>query len=174
MNLYAGIGSRETPSDVLQFMTVTATFLCANGYVLRSGGAPGADLAFEAGVPDPKMKEIYLPWKKFNGNPSPLYEVTCDAIDLAKQYHPSWSRLTKAGRQLMARNSYQIMGYDLETPVAFVICWTRLGKKLGGTAQALRIAEACAIPIYNLYFEETRNTIQNWMNTGGINAFREE
>lgn len=55
--LYAGIGSRETPRSILDLMTAIARKLEALGYTLRSGGATGADTAFEEGVE--RLKEIY-------------------------------------------------------------------------------------------------------------------
>jgi hypothetical protein len=34
--------------------------------------------------------------------------------------------------------------------VEFVVCWTKHGGEVGGTAQAMRVARAHAIPIFNL------------------------
>jgi predicted Rossmann fold nucleotide-binding protein DprA/Smf involved in DNA uptake len=45
---YAGIGSRQTPPDVLRRMTRYAQRLQELGWVLRSGGAAGADTTFQA------------------------------------------------------------------------------------------------------------------------------
>ena len=47
---YAGIGSRKTPPHVLAAMTQIAEALAERGYILRSGGAGGADSAFEKGA----------------------------------------------------------------------------------------------------------------------------
>ena len=44
---YAGIGSRATPQAELEAMTEAAKMLSEKGYTLRSGGAKGADTAFE-------------------------------------------------------------------------------------------------------------------------------
>ena len=41
---YAGIGSRETPDQVLQIMTDLAVALAKEKFTLRSGGAGGADI----------------------------------------------------------------------------------------------------------------------------------
>jgi hypothetical protein len=60
---YAGIGSRETPADVMALMGRVAARLEVLGWTLRSGAAQGADQAFEAGVSS--KKEIFLPWKGF-------------------------------------------------------------------------------------------------------------
>ena len=58
---YAGIGSRETPIEVQSKMSKVAKMLEDKGYTLRSGGADGADFAFEKGLGKiSKNKEIYL------------------------------------------------------------------------------------------------------------------
>lgn len=147
-NFYAGIGSRETPPQVLTCMTKIAHRLHLRGYVLRSGGAGGADLAFESGAGD--AKEIYLPWRNFNGNPSPRYTPSAAAMQMAGDFHPAWERCSPGARKLHARNCHQMLGADLNTPVAFVVCWTPGGHGSGGTGQALRIARAYNIPVFDL------------------------
>lgn len=147
---YAGIGSRQTPKLICNRMTALATALELCGFTLRSGGAEGADQAFEAGVQNPANKEIYLPWRGFEGNPSPLYNPSPAAMQLAAKYHPAWERCTAGMRKLHARNCHQMLGKNLDLPVEFVLCWTSGGQMKGGTAQALRIAVDYKIPIYNL------------------------
>ena len=46
---YAGVGSRETPLHICELMTQIAKKLSSLGWVCRSGGAEGADLAFMRG-----------------------------------------------------------------------------------------------------------------------------
>ena len=149
---YTGIGSRETPPTFCVIMTNSARQLARAGYTLRSGGAPRADLAFEAGAGE--QKRIYLPWPGFNGSDSPLHtfdaQTTARAEAIAAAHHPRWSRLSDAAKKLHARNVHQVLGDDLASPSEFVICWTAGGKLQGGTAQALRIALAYKIPIINL------------------------
>ena len=71
---YAGIGSRSTHQEVLKAFEYRGEELAMRGYMLRSGGANGVDSAFEKGcVKVNGEKEIYLPWKEFNNNNSPLY-----------------------------------------------------------------------------------------------------
>jgi hypothetical protein len=48
--IYAGIGSRETPQATLDLMNLIGFTLAQKGHSLRSGGAKGADSAFEAGA----------------------------------------------------------------------------------------------------------------------------
>ena len=69
MKIYTGIGSRETPEDILTFFTQVANYLGERDFILRSGGANGADLAFEKGCQN-DQKEIYIPWKNFNDSDS--------------------------------------------------------------------------------------------------------
>ena len=146
---YAGIGSRETPEPVLKTMREMARELAEKNYTLRSGGADGADFAFEQGCDLVHgRKEIYLPWRFFNGNKSGLFKPSKEAMALAEKFHPAWYMLSGGAKKLMARNSHQVLGINLDDPVDFIICWT--DPKRGGTTQALRIAEAYGIKIFNL------------------------
>ena len=151
MNCYTGIGSRETPEAVLALFIQLGRWLANKHYTLRSGHAPGADSAFETGCSAASgTAEIYLPWPNFNGSASQYVLNTHDnAAIIAKQFHPAWNRLSPGAQKLQARNSYQILGYDLQTPTNFVICWTKDGTGQGGTGQALRIAKAHNIPIFD-------------------------
>lgn len=137
---YAGIGSRETPENVLYYMQNLAGGYARMGYTLRSGGARGADTYFELGCDIGQgPKEIYRP-----------EDAKADAFKHAAQFHPNWYRLNQYAKALHARNSLIMLGPRLNDPVDFVVCWTPNGVKIGGTAQALRIAEEYQIPIENL------------------------
>ena len=147
--IYTGIGSHETPTSILAIFAKIATRLEKRNYILRSGGATGADTGFEMGVHKTKNKEIYLPWKEFNNSTSKLFELGTDAYEMAAMFHPKWSACSPAARKFMARNCYQVLGQDLKTRTDFIICWTPGGKIVGGTGQALRIAKEYHIPIIN-------------------------
>lgn len=155
-NSYAGIGSRETPNHILVVMTEFAQLATEYDWVLRSGGAPGADQAFELGA---AKKEIYLPSRGFYDNPSPLYPPTTSAMQMAAKCHPIWKGLQPFPKLLVARNMHQIFGFDMNSPVEFVICWTRDGcesyktytRNTGGTGSAISAASRADIPVYNLY-----------------------
>lgn len=157
---YAGIGSRETPKELIPEIQSISTTLYGEGYILRSGGAPGADTFFENLIPQ-SGKEIYLPWKGFNDNTSSLYEITPESLKMAESYHPGWSRLSTGAKKLMARNCFQVLGFDLKTPVEFIVCWTPEGKIAGGTGQAMRIAKRFDIPVYNLYHNDCGRKIRD-------------
>jgi hypothetical protein len=62
--------------------------------------------------------------------------------------------LAEAGKpthKFMTRNMMQVLGKNLDTPVDFVVCWTKNGKDIGGTGAAIRCAWDHSIPVYNLY-----------------------
>ncbi len=157
MKYYAGIGSRETPNDVCLHMTAISKRLASLGYTCNSGGADGADAAFERGAVI--NRQIFLPWDGFNKrNISSLVKLHGEGSylvppfnpELVRKYHPKPNSLSDAGWKFMSRNSYQVLGKDLNTPVEFVLCWTKDGKASGGTGQAMRIAKDKNIPIFNL------------------------
>lgn len=154
--IYAGIGSRFTPEDVQINMQWSAEVLASEGWLLRSGAADGADKAFERGCDIAGgRKEIWLPWKGFNGSKStfvlPEFGERYDrAIAIAASLHPAWDRCTTAAHRLHARNVLQILGSDFETLVHKVICWTLNGAIVGGTATALKLARQHNVEIVNL------------------------
>jgi predicted Rossmann fold nucleotide-binding protein DprA/Smf involved in DNA uptake len=47
---YTGIGNRSTPTALLPVLTKISQILANKGLILRSGGAEGADEAFEQGL----------------------------------------------------------------------------------------------------------------------------
>lgn len=148
---YAGIGSRETPADVLQLMYELGAWLARQGYTLRSGGAEGADSAFEQGALSVAgaRAEIFTPM-----------DATPEALRLASEIHPNWNACTSYARKLHARNCFQVLGRTLDDPVTFVVCWTRGGQPVGGTATAIRLAERNGIPIFNLARPQDRARIE--------------
>lgn len=147
---YTGIGSRSCPAWAYDIAYQLAILLSNYDYTLRSGGADGMDTAFERGCDSVNGKrEIYLPWKGFNGNESHLYEIDTVAMEAAEYIHPYWNRLSPGAKKLHARNVYQITGYHWKHYSKFIICYTPLEK--GGTLQAIRIANEFNIPVVNLY-----------------------
>lgn len=158
---YTGIGSRTTPEDICSFMTEIAKFLYAQRFILRSGHADGADIAFENGSGN--LNEIWVPWPGFNGSYSRL--IPCSlAFKVAEKFHPYWLNCSPAAKKLHARNVHQIAGVDLKTPSKFVVCWTSDGKDSGGTGLAIRIANALKIPVYNLHDPQCIDLFKKLLN----------
>lgn len=175
MKFYTGVGSRETPDDILKMMTRLGKKLASEGWTLRSGGAVGADAAFEFGWfdwfvsqtpwPSAPQAEIFLPWNGYNGhdrdgcfgaNILPDEDdkgLSIVAEGIAAQMHPNWGACKQGARKMHARNVYQVLGQDLKTPSKMLVAWTKLtkaGQPMGGTATAIRLAEKHNIACFNL------------------------
>ena len=148
--IYAGIGSRETPEHILYLFQRIGKFLAKNDFILRSGHADGADMAFELGCDVVKgKKEIFLPWPKFNKSNSILYEIPEEAFKIASKYYKHWDKFKLSTQKLLARNCQQVLGQILNNPVDFILCYTDKGQVIGGTATALKIAEDYNIKVFN-------------------------
>lgn len=160
---YAGIGSRRTPDGILSLMDKIGEVLASYRLTLRSGGAPGADMAFERGCDraDGK-KEIFLPWKEFNGSKSQSFSPSTAAEVLASKCHPNWRACSPRAWRFHARNCQQVLGKDLDDPVNFVLFWapTANGVVSGGTATAVFLARKSGIPTFNLREVRMR---ENWI-----------
>ncbi|MCG3883936.1 hypothetical protein I3271_04450 [Photobacterium leiognathi] len=175
---YAGIGSRHVSKFVTEKQAIFAFCMTLHGFKLFSGGVDGSDYGFEYGaklaydflckidnsLPSgdyDRVMQIYLPWPGFNLRSGSGYTVpknTSKSMAYAQQFHSNWFGLSDAGKQLMVRNSHQVLGSDLRTPVSFVvICHTSDGAThasatmaiTGGTEQAIRVASANAISVCN-------------------------
>ncbi len=165
---YAGIGSRGTPEDPFKdLFAKIAKGLAAKNFVLRSGGADGADSFFEAGCKEVGgQMEIYLPWRGFNKNTSKLFTQRPEDFALAAVHHPGWPNLKEPVRKLMARNVRQVGNKECgDTLVSFVLCWTPEGKGSGGTGQALRIAKSLNIRIFDFGKNETLEEFRKYYKT---------
>jgi ribA/ribD-fused uncharacterized protein len=162
---YAGIGSREIPPAEIARMEAIGALLQRRGWTLRSGGAEGADSAFERGADRAAQedgqtvrKEIYIPWNGFQGRSDREPGVVLasalpkaeEAMAMARRYHPAWERLSQGARLLQSRNSHQLLGLSLDDRADVVVCWTEGGAVAGGTGQALRIAHDLGVPVLNL------------------------
>jgi len=178
-----GIGSRETPDDILALMTRIGRALEARKARLRSGGAGGADIAFEAGWTDATLCEVFHPWPGFKpkiggsdvdveqmlgrkrpnrGPGAPIIiegDVLARAMDIASATHPAWDRCGEGARKLHARNGPQVLGSNLDRLTDMVICWTVDGGPTGGTGQAIRLAMQHGVQIVNLQRADHREAI---------------
>lgn len=171
MLYYAGIGSRQTPPEVLQQMEYLGKQL-ADVWTVRSGFAEGADKAFCLGAEQANGKmENYLPWLRFNDAPLNQEDSRFIAFEdipedlkvqarlIAAKFHPNWEACSNAAKALHTRNVFQVLGWDLQTHSHMVICWTPRGSGSGGTGQAIRIARGYGIPVFDLAIEEHKQKL---------------
>ena len=164
---YAGIGSRQTPQEVLDKMTEVAKYLDGLGYTLQTGftfknketnlDEEGADKAFSDGS---KNKILFGPYgirKTVKGIVSAdKYNeaVTEKSSAIVKEIHPAPDRLTPGAIKLMARNTNQIFGKELNSTVDFVLFYAEETsnplRPKGGTGQAVEMARRKGIPTINM------------------------
>lgn len=185
---YTAIGSRKTPIYILYMMAKISNILEKKGYILRSGKAKGADLAFELGLEYPeKSSEIYIPNKNFvksMGNVNPhlehiipiqnklLYNEASNIIR-RKNIHKKWEYISNNDVwMLQNRNVFQVLGKDLRTPSKFLICYTKDGansyestsvEDTGGTGSAINLASIENIEIINLKNIDDRIRLNNFI-----------
>lgn len=159
------IGSRETPLEICAKLSEISLFFCKKGYIMRSGGASGADESGAKGIEKyikekKRVAEIIIPWNNFSNlwHDGINYftftnldkKIQEKALKIAEKIHPAWSACSNGARILHARNSCQILGLDLKTPSDLVVAWTFEGEEKGGTRTALVLAKEKKIPIFNL------------------------
>lgn len=108
-----------------------------------------------------------LPRPRANG----LQRPSERAYDIAADHHPAWQNCGENARELHARNVHQVLGADCSTPSKFAICWTPDGaqtdttKATGGTGQAIRIAVAYGVPVFNLARADTLERLKAFVAT---------
>lgn len=171
---YTGVGSRKTPADIQELMYGLAYLLANRGWTLRSGGAQGADTAFQKGANG--IMEIYRP----RGEHQLSHTISTysdaqwnEAMSLASQVHPAWHRCPDYARALHARNAFQVFGANLDHPSEALVCWTPCGaqteaectRETGGTGTAIRLASRANIPVYNLRDPESFERLRVWKNS---------
>ena len=170
--LYAGIGSRRTPVEILRVMRKVAFHLAKDGWTLVTGAAKGADQAFAEGALQGGGHVIlWLPWKGYEkewvekmrekyGDLVTVNVLRNDdraAFESVYKFHPNPAALTRGVQKLHARN------YQVVREARFIICWTPNGEITGGTGQALRIAISMGIPIRNLGKPEYLKKVIDWL-----------
>ena len=86
-------------------------------------------------------------------------DATDASMELAASIHPAWDKCTTYARQLHGRNCMQVLGTNLKTPSTAVAVWTPGGKKVGGSATVLSLAEMHSIPVFN--FGDSNRTAED-------------
>lgn len=150
-------------------MTAFAMVMATSGFTLRSGGADGADSAFERGAGE--LVDIYIPWKGFNNLHDSHYIDSSKlpnygaAKEMASHIHPAWDACSAGAKSLHTRNVYQVLGSYLNNPSSFLLFWAqpvgRSGAVKGGTNTAVQLAISEGIETFNLYNESVMERILN-------------
>lgn len=148
----ACIGTRRLNDEQKEFCFNWGKTLAELGFVVASGGAEGADLAFMNGALSVGGRVVcYLPWFTYNESEPALKHLNTKKVvytydeypiwaTLAREVHPAWYRLSNGAKLLHARNSGIILD-SLE-----VHAFPSPDRK-GGTEQGIRLAKHLNIPV---------------------------
>lgn len=178
---YTGVGSRETPLEMMRLEVEIAGKMLRLGYTGRSGAADGSDNAFYVGYQNAMGNDgfvNYLPYSKFNGYCHNGKEFVypghfanySEAQQIASTVHPLGKKLlTHASLSFHARNVYQVLGDDLNTPSEICFLWAPVKLSLlyaveGGTNTALQLCIRNNIPSINLNIPLQLDAVKKWLN----------
>jgi hypothetical protein len=175
---FTGIGSRKTPENVLRLMQAIGFRLGSLGIRLRSGGAEGADSAFEVGARR-AIKEnhgleplIYLPYPGFRGKSGITFAANSktwkEATRIIQDTHPAWDRCSDFAKKAHTRNAFQILGSDLRTPSQFLVFYAEVsrGEIQGDTKTAVALAKKFQIPCFNLFYNSAKSDLKAFLGLG--------
>jgi hypothetical protein len=166
----AGIGSRQTPKYILDWMAEMGAELVRQGWTVVSGNADGADSAWARGANsvDPAKLELWLAWKTKRG----LVEgndvrVFCELpkeeqeryIDIVRKLHPAWQYVSDNAALLLGRNAKII------EKVEVVFGYTPF-KDRGGTMMGYKLAEQWDIPHFDVAEAELRQKLLENLRAG--------
>lgn len=172
---YAGTGDRMTPVEVQEKMKSLAQYLDSLGYTYRGNGSKVPGDSFELGS---NRKELYLPWNKFNDKTSDFNKKNAkfsqDVYDLSAKFFPKLSTLKDSVQKIISTDAFILLGENLRDPVKFLVLWTPDGcevekninfKTTGFMAQAIKIACASKIPIFNLHNPDAVQRCKDFAST---------
>ena len=156
------IGSRSITVQEENILKEIAQKYHNLGYILRSGGANGADSI----VNEFENKEIYIPWNGFNNfehNGESVFELSripgsLDAIRAARRVHPAPHKLTMASEKLHGRNYFQVFGQNgIASELVLFVADEVDGEVCGGTRTAVTLAREAGIETINLRKSSDKN-----------------
>lgn len=73
--------------------------------------------------------EVYLPTKNFGKKPvgTVFYDVKEEAIEVVREIHHDWKRLSHAQKLLAGSRVHSLMGQDLKTPSTMALFYSESG-----------------------------------------------
>lgn len=144
-NSYTGVGSRETPDDILILMRRIGYIMAMKGVALRTGEADGADSAFYKGVVDAyDLHRVKFENEVFVAGLPKSFHYVNDVVDIfngasafdasiplekfretAVRIRGSLDGLSYFGVKCHIRNVAQVLGVDGNSPSRGMICWAK-------------------------------------------------
>ncbi|KOC58542.1 RlpA-like protein [Habropoda laboriosa] len=169
-----GVGSRKIKPEGRELIDVVKYRLILSEYILASGDAIGADEQWWENYPHAIRERFGAIGCKYPKPDTIFVSDTeaqyADAKRIASKACISWRFLRQNyHRALHTRNVFQVLGYGLDTPSEFLVCWTPDGaeaetsKKTGGTGTAIRVANTYGIPVFNLFNEDCLERLNDYL-----------
>lgn len=186
---YTGVGSRNLTPSQLSLLEEIGKVMASKGFTLRSGGADGADIAFQKGAcsVNPTKTEIWIPWKTFNNLPlsqeslsqANYVTISQEQTEKAGQWlcdtgiMPWWSNCKQSVQKLHSRNVHQVVGRGKDEETSSGNCSSATLSKVciyaaeedekgnvkGGTRTAVMASRFLNIPTYNILIDEQRDKL---------------
>lgn len=183
---WCGVGTRPDglPEGHAQLQVWVGHCLALLGGVLCTGDAPGSDTNFYVGyklgrgAKMPPAQIYYTNLKnQRNSTHSPINgyhelemypETRHIAQDMAYEARGSFNGLWDSGIALHTRNAFQVLSEDLQHPRLFTVFTAEPANKAGtkckgGTNTAFQISRKNKIPAVNLWVEEERTKLIQWI-----------
>lgn len=168
----ACIWARDTPEDILQIMEELWSLLVLNDFEIASWNAVWADEYFAKGwnKVDSSKVTLYVPWYNLNKHLVVEWNKVIDYNSIItnekreeidwylSQVHRNWSKVKDYVRLLHRRN-YWIIENSL-----CVICYTVDWTDRGGTWIWIRLAKLFWIPVFNLFYENEKDSFLQYIN----------
>lgn len=158
----------DAPDDLNVVMEKVSNLLNNNGYTVRLGGNKGLEE-----IPEQKFtrKELHLPWRGFNEKESKSTFNAKEAYVLAKQCSPVYDKLPDVVKAFLARNVRLILGRQLNSPLLFLITWSKDGCeaaknrsiKTGNVGHVIAMADLMHVPVFNLANENAISRLESYV-----------
>ena len=167
---YAATGNKDMPESFKPMIQRIGRNLQEAGLILRTGGMEGLEDVIEKSA---TKLEVHLPFKDFDGKQS-KFTYTSDFVKgIAKMFHTSFDTLKPVVQTFLAKNVRLVLGKDGKSPALFLVVWTEDGAettaektfKTGNSGNAIEIANAIKIPVFNLARPDAEQRIYEFVAT---------
>lgn len=157
---FAIMGSKEHPPETLRLAEEVAEYLKSiSGFkvIVRTGGNLGFEEIFEKVISE---KEVFLPWKGFNGNRDSKYtRPSPKCSEIISKIILTFDKIKEGAKPIFMRIAHVILGKDLNARAECLITWSpdgaetkdKVNVKTGYASTAILLANAVKIPVFNLH-----------------------
>lgn len=160
--------NQDIPESITPVLEAMVNKLNELGYTARLGGNLNLEELIEQKM---ERKEVHLPWRDFNKKESKLTFNTKPSFILAKQFSPVYDRLPDAVKAMLARNVRLILGYNLKSPLLFLITWSRDGvesakhrtAQTGNVGHVIAMADMLRVPIFNISRSDSIDRLKQYL-----------